>query len=102
MVNSPKYHIGSYVVEENNKSIFFTRCNSLNSSSVQCAVFSAEIGEDSKLLNIHKLNEEVNQPGFTNTQPCISALDIWMAWIDPSRHPIMIPIRGQLNELRKL
>ncbi|HIF15586.1 MAG TPA: hypothetical protein EYQ86_09870 [Bacteroidetes bacterium] len=71
MVNNPKYHIGSYITDHNNKMAIFTRCRSLNSSSVQCAIYTAEIGEDSELLNIHKLNEEVNYPGYTNTQPSI-------------------------------
>jgi outer membrane protein OmpA-like peptidoglycan-associated protein len=71
MVNNPKFHIGSYITDQNNKRVYFTRCRSLNSSSVQCAIYTAEIEEGGEILNVYKLNEEVNYPGYTNTQPCI-------------------------------
>ena len=67
-LNDEKYHIGNYVVRQDGKLAYFTRCKSASASSLQCAIYMADINDEGQFENIEKLPESVNAPGFNNTQ----------------------------------
>ena len=52
------------------KKYFFSRCNSDKIAKPMCEIFAAEY-KDGKWLNVEKLPERINLPGYTATQPTI-------------------------------
>lgn len=56
------------------KRMYFTRCTAGKLSEMKCAIYLTEL-KDGKWMKPVKLNDKINFPGYTSTQPALQTLD---------------------------
>ena len=67
-MNTEKYHVGNFITNKKGVKAYFTRCKSASASSLQCAIYMADVNKDGVFENVEKLSEYINEPGYNNTQ----------------------------------
>ncbi|MCC6599345.1 MAG: hypothetical protein IT223_01570, partial [Crocinitomicaceae bacterium] len=69
-VNDPKVHTGNGAISTDGERLYFTRCESDWKNNVRCALWVAKKAGNS-WLEPEKLNEQINLPDYSSTQPAI-------------------------------
>lgn len=69
-VNIDNEHVGNGSFSADGKRFYFTRCKKNWQNKMRCAIYMSVL-EDDKWLEPQRLNETVNDPHFTSTQPTI-------------------------------
>ncbi|MBN4049705.1 OmpA family protein [Bacteroidales bacterium AH-315-N07] len=70
-INGYEFHSANCTFSIDGRKLYFTRCNYLSVSDITCAIYMSEFLDD-KWQDPIKLNDEINYPGYTSTQPMIS------------------------------
>ena len=72
--NSQEINTGNLSFSSDGKSCYFTRCVAINPTEMKCAIYARYL-KDGKWSNAKRLNDTINQPEYSSTQPCIAKVD---------------------------
>jgi len=70
-VNDPEKNTANIAFSPDHKRFYFTRCNTNNLSKPHCAIYVSNY-KDNTWQKAEKLNDKINLPDYTSTQPTIS------------------------------
>lgn len=74
LINNKESNNANISYSPDHRKIFFSRCSTDKISEMKCAICMTEF-KNSKWSKPIKLNEKINSPGYTSTQPSYSKLD---------------------------
>ncbi|MBL4578369.1 MAG: OmpA family protein [Flavobacteriales bacterium] len=69
-VNVPKMDVANGVFSPDGSKFFFTQCEANDAGALICAIYESDY-KDGDWTKGKKLNEQINLPGFTSTQPAV-------------------------------
>lgn len=69
-LNAFGFHTGNGCFSPDKSKFYFTRCFDTRSGTLQCAIYVADY-KAGKFKNVHKLDESINKPGSSNSQPFV-------------------------------
>jgi|AntAceMinimDraft_16_1070373.scaffolds.fasta_scaffold12722_1 hypothetical protein len=115
-INDKKTHNANIFFNKNNDKIYFTRCAAKNGSQIQCAIYVCKY-EKGNFQKPVKLNNKINLPGYTSTQPCVEStgedkdilyfvsdrpngygkLDIWYSVIEKDKYSEPVNLGSNVN-----
>jgi outer membrane protein OmpA-like peptidoglycan-associated protein len=67
-VNTVAYHVGNPTFSANGKTMYYTQCLQDDNQAIKCNIYKSLLGDTGWVAGT-MLNENVNAPGATNTQP---------------------------------
>ena len=75
LINNPSWHNCNSSVSPEGKLMVFSRCNYNEDNKLICALYESRL-VNNKWQEPLRLSDEINKPGFTSTQPCITTSGI--------------------------
>lgn len=104
--NKNNYETGNGAFSPGGDHFYFNRCRLNNQNKMICAIYRSEKNDDGEWSKPERLNEQINLPGYTSTQPTVGyesrnnyevvyfssdrpgsrgGMDIWYTVFDPRR-----------------